>query len=397
MGKLVKKIMLVDIYAIGQNESWFSDMAKKGLHLKKFGRIFIYFEKGKAKKTKYRIDYLKEKPSEEQLDVYHNCGWDFVANNGDFYIFSADDESITTELHTDPIEQGFTLSDLNKRLKLNLTIISVAMVLFFSMIFSIYFLNEEPFLYLIEGQFIQQMLLVVVELYVFYSVIHNYVAIHNLKKCLLQGKEINHKENYRKARLISGILAGLFLPMALLTIFIPIIDIAKSKDNTLPEVNTNLPIIRLAEIEQNPNLMRKTGYNGDNVDWANRVSCDWSLLAPLQYKIDENGTVNGEMWEDGSGEYSPSITTQFYKLTFGSMAENLTLDLINRYVRRNNIEIKEVNTPEFDKMYIAENDIRKQIFAYLDNQVVHVTYFGKAKMEDIIPLISQKILSYQSR
>jgi len=397
MGKLVKRLMLDDMYAIGRNESWFSDMAKKGLHLKKFGPIFIYFEKGEAKETKYRIDIIKEAPSQEQLDVYQVCGWDIVANNGDFYIFSTDEKSGTTELHTDPIEQGFSLLELNKRLKVNLAIISLAMFLFFGMMFSIYFFNDEPFLYMIKGQFVQQMLIVVVELYVFYSVIRNYLAIRNLKKSLLQGKAIDHKENYRKGRLISGILAGLFLPIALFTIFIPLIDIAKSKDYTLPEANTNLPIIRLADIEQKRKLMRETGYyNGnDDVDRANRVSYDWSLLAPVQYEIDEHGIINGEMWGDKSGEYSPSITTRFYKLTFGSMAESLTLDLISRYNYRDNIEIKAINNLELDKIYIAEDDIRKQIFAYLDNKVVHVTYYGKKKIEDIIPLVSEKLFSYQ--
>ena len=54
--------------------------------------LFVHFAKGEAKETKYRIDYLKGAPSQEQLDVYHDCGWDFVANNGDFYIFSADEK-----------------------------------------------------------------------------------------------------------------------------------------------------------------------------------------------------------------------------------------------------------------------------------------------------------------
>lgn len=25
---------------------------------------------------KYRIDFMKEEPAEEQLDVYRHCGWD---------------------------------------------------------------------------------------------------------------------------------------------------------------------------------------------------------------------------------------------------------------------------------------------------------------------------------
>lgn len=395
MGKLVRRLMLDDMYAIGRNESWFSDMAKKGLHLKKFGRIFISFDKGESKETKYRIDYLKEAPSQEQLDVYRDCGWDAVTNNRDFYVFSADEKSCTTELHTDPIEQGFSLSELNKRLKYNLIIISIAMLLFFGMMSSIYFFNDEPFLYMIKGHFVQQILLVIVELYVFYSVIRNYVAIRNLKKSLLQGEEINHNEDYRKARFIGGIVAGLYLPIALFAIFIPFVDIAKSKDYTLPEAQTNLPIIRLADIEQNPKLIREKGYNGNDVDWANRVSYNWSLLAPVQYEIDEKEIINGELWDDKSGEYTPSITTRYYKLTFGSMAENLILDLINRYVWRDNIEIKEVNNLKLDKLYIAEDDIQKQIFAYLDNQVIHVTYYGKGKIEDVIPLVSEKLHSYQ--
>lgn len=393
MGKLVKRLMLDDIYAVGRNESWLSDMAKKGLHLKKFGRIFVYFEKGEPKETKYRIDYIKGTPSQEQLDVYHGCGWDFVANNGDFCIFSTDDKSYDTELHTEPIEQGFLLAELNKRLRNNLIIISICMLLLFGIMASTYAFNDEPFLYMVKHQFVQQMFLVVFELYIFYKAIRDYVVIGNLKKSLLQGKEINHREDYRKARLMGGILAALYLPIALCTILIPLVEISKSKDYTLPEANTNLPLIRLADIEQNPKLTRETSYINRDVDWANRVSYHWSLLAPVQYEIDEHGIVNGEMWEDKSGVYSPSITSQFYRLTFGSMAEKLTLDLINRYVYREDIEVKEVNHQEFDKIYIAEDDVQKQIFAYLDNQVIYVSYYGKKEIEDIIPLLSRKLLT----
>ncbi|MGI6451667.1 MAG: DUF2812 domain-containing protein [Desulfitobacteriia bacterium] len=387
MGKLVKRLMLDDIYALGRNESWFSAMAKKGLHLKKFGRLFVYFEKGEPQATKYRIDYLKSKPSQEQLDVYHDCGWDYVAKNGEFYVFSAERPGIP-ELHTDAMEQGLSLSELDKRLRNNLLIISLAMLLFFGIMASIYLFNEEPFLYMIKGQFVQQMLLVITEIYVFYTVIRNYVTIRNLKRSLLQGKQINHQEDYRKARLYGGLFAGFFLPIALFAVIIPFIDIAKSRDYTLPESKDNLPVIRLAEIEQNPNLLRKTGYTRKNVDWANRVSYDWSPLAPVQYEIDEHGTVNGELWADQSGVYSPSITTRYYKLTFGSMAENLIHDLVKRYVRRDNIEIKEVYHPEFAKVYLAEDGLHQQIFAYFDDQVTHVSYHGKAKIEDILPLLS---------
>lgn len=75
----------------------------------------------------------------------------------------------------------------------------------------------------------------------------------------------------------------------------------------------------------------------------------------------------------------------------------LLLDLINRYVWRDNTEVRDVNHPEFDKQHIAEDDIRKQIFACLDNQVIHVTYYGKERIEDILPLLAQKMIAYQEQ
>ncbi|MGE4284169.1 MAG: DUF2812 domain-containing protein [Clostridia bacterium] len=391
MGKLVKRLMLDDSFAIGRNESWFSDMAKEGLHLKKIGRIFIYFEKGQSKNTKYRIDILKEKPSQEQIDIYHDCGWDLITKGGDFYIFSAQELSHTPELHTDPVEQSYSLSDLNKRLRNNLILVSIAMLWFLGMIFSIYFIGRTPFLYMVQGQFVQQMLLVIVELYVFHTVIRNYIAIRNLKKSLFLGKPINHKENWRKARLINGILAGLFLPIALFAVFIPFIEIAKSENHALPETNTNLPIIRLADIEQNPNLKRKAGYSRDGIDWGNRVSFDWSLLAPIQYEITEHGIVENEMWSDNSGKYSPSIQTNFYDLTFSKIADGLVEDLIKRNIYKPDTIVKELKTTEFDRIYIAEEDIEKQIFAILADKVIYIRYFGNKDADDIIPLLYKTI------
>jgi hypothetical protein len=77
---------------------------------------------------------------------------------------------------------------------------------------------------------------------------------------------------------------------------IPFIQLVKSESKTLPEASPDLPIVRLADVEQNPALVR--GESTDNVDWGNRYTYYWSPLAPVQYEIDENGMVPGGMWED---------------------------------------------------------------------------------------------------
>jgi len=110
MSKIIKKWILDDSWAIGRNESWFSDMAKRGLHLKKIGRQFAHFEKGEVKQTEYRVDVFNEPPIDEQLQIYKECGWNLVTKNREFYIFSSSDPSCTIELHTDPAEQSYTLN-----------------------------------------------------------------------------------------------------------------------------------------------------------------------------------------------------------------------------------------------------------------------------------------------
>ena len=96
-----------------------------------------------------------------------------------------------------------------------------------------------------------------------------------------------------------------------LSAIIPFVQLIKMDTKTLPEASLDLPIVRLADVEENPALVRgEPSYMSDNVDWGNRYTYDWSPLAPVQYETDEHGVVPGKMWEDGSGEYSPTIHTQ---------------------------------------------------------------------------------------
>lgn len=72
MSKSVKKFMPGDLWDFGKNESWFSDMALKGLHLQSIGSWFAVFEKGQPQKTKYRIEVLEESPLRSSLNYTGN-------------------------------------------------------------------------------------------------------------------------------------------------------------------------------------------------------------------------------------------------------------------------------------------------------------------------------------
>lgn len=47
-----------DVYRVGEHESWFMDLAEKGLHLEKMGVRFARFRKGEPQKMEYRVDFF---------------------------------------------------------------------------------------------------------------------------------------------------------------------------------------------------------------------------------------------------------------------------------------------------------------------------------------------------
>lgn len=403
MSNTVKKLVLEDMYRIGRNESWFSDMARQGLHLKKFGRVFAKFEKGEPRNMKYRIDILKRFPDQEQLFVYQDSGWDFVASTGNFYIFSSPESRNAKEIHTDPIEQSYTLEYLQQKMKKSVIAVAACMLLFFGMMYFVIFHDATPVLSLVKGHRIQQIILVILESYVFYIILRNYFAIRTLKQSLSQGVPLNHREDWKQPRRYHIIVTIVIYVIALLTIIQPIMLIATQKAYTLPEDSVPaIPAIRLAEIERNPALIRENGRMRDGVDFLNSVEYSWSPMAPLQYEINEHGIVPDELWDDGSGEYSPSVRTYYYQLTSDWFADGLIKDLIRRYNYRfyedtSSTEYTEqVQDSYFDRLYVFEDDgeINKQIYASVGNIVIFVNYYGNADSDHIIDKTREMLINH---
>ncbi|MDF2614483.1 MAG: hypothetical protein K0S71_2269 [Clostridia bacterium] len=389
MSKIVKKILFEDSWQIGQNVRWFSDMAAKGLHLKSLGRLWAVFEKGVPSQTRYEAVLLDEMPSQQEIMCCRGGGWRLAANRGKFYFFASEQSDNALTFYIDTKKQEEAACNLERQHRKSLVLILVAMLIFLVAMSSVLVLNNEPFLSMVRGAFVQQILLVGVELYVFYTVIRSFIWARRLKKSLLENKPLGGKANWKNHRLLNRAVSTLFLSIAVFTVFIPILQIIRSESYTLSEAKTDLPVIRLSEVEENPLLKRESGYNSRGVDWGNRVSYDWSLLAPIQLEVDEQGIVDNEMWEDNSGIYSPSIHTQFYQLAFNKMTDGLLHDLMKRYLYNPDSRPSKVENSSFDELYIIEEDLTKQIFACWENKVIYVRYHGKKDIEHIIASISR--------
>jgi hypothetical protein len=390
MNKMVKKLPIDDFWNIGKNESWFSDMAAKGLHLHSFGKLFVHFSKGEPTKTKYRIDIMYNNPSNEQLDLYKEFGWNFVANTGIFYIFSTPENSSAPELHTDPEEQGYTLIELDKILKKNVIKISIALLIIIGIMLGLTIFYDEPYILIIDSDFVLPLFFVVLELYVLYITILNYKYVKRLKNSLISGTPINHSENWKKGLWRNRTANTILLVITMLGIIIPTARMVKRNEFTLPETDISLPIIRLADIEENSNLKRETSYH-DDVDSNNQVHYEWGVLAPVHYDVHEHGIVQEQLWNDLSGEYSPSIYTRFYRLTFESMAHGLLKDLMHRNVYHPMAKIEKIDSKYFKELYVVYEDYSKEIFASWDNNVIYIRYHGNQDMEHILDLLINNV------
>lgn len=391
MSKTVLKLRPNDYWRIGEHESWFTDMAAKGLHLKKTGPIFAKFEKGKPKDMRYRIDVKEDRLTDVQKELYKEYGWEFVAKSGKFNVFSSPGDIGTPELHTDASEQSYTLEFLDKNYRQNVIAMSITILFIIGTFFTMLFLIKTPFLSIIEGGYLQQSLVIVINLYTFYSIIQASRSIRALRKSLFEGKPINHHGNWHKSIWIRRFVSVSFIIIAIATMVLPIMALTKMETYALPEGEIGLPIVRLEEIENNPDLERISYPMNDEVDWNNSIRYNWDPLATTQYDINEQGVVSSGMWKDGSGKYSPSISTQFYKLTFSGMAKGLVNDLIKRNLYRNDVEIQNVTHTDFDNLYIVEDNETKQIFASVGKNVLYLRYHGYADIEHIITLAAEKL------
>lgn len=394
MNRPVFKLRPSDYWRIGEHESWFADMAAQGLFLKKMGIHFARFEKGEPRKMKYRIDVNSKKTiPAEQIEIYAEGGWDFVTSYGNFHVFSSSEDLNAPELHTDPAEQAFTLRELDKKLALNAIGVIVGLVLIIGMMTSIWFLDGTPVFVIVEGAAIQQTILTLFIAYTAYHSLRAAISIRTLRKKLAEGKPIDHRAPWKKHHRIHTSAAFLFTVVVGGSAIIPFIQLVKMDTKTLPETSGDLPIIRLSDVERNPELVRSgTTYMSDNVDWGNRLTYYWSPLAPVQYETDESGLVPGKQWGDKSGQYSPAIHTKFYKLTLSSMADELVSDLIKRYKYENSQdEYRKKTHPDLDLLIVHVEKDKKEVFASQGNSVMYVRYHGYADLGSVIDNVVEKI------
>lgn len=397
--KLVRKFRPTDKWYIGEFESWLTDMAQDGLLLRKNGSSFAYFEKCDPQNLRYRIDISTiGELKTEQKEMYNEYGWDFVAKYSYFNIFSSPTYSNVTELHTDPGELSFTIEFLTKKHKFATLFALLALFLYIGISVAFILLRKTPTLDLIEGMLLYDFIASLFFINTTYASIRSAASIKALKRKLVEGNPINHSAPWKKHRRRGLVFYSIWLVVGISYVIVPFIQFVTSRTEPLPVQVDKLPIVRLADLEQNSRLeMYEPGIPLVR-DAANKYNYRWSPIAPVQYKSNEYGRISGVFWEEG-GVYSPSIRTKYYKLRFPTLGKNLVSDLVRKDNDLFSLNYRtDLTHSFFDILLVNESEGYNlmSVYAVKDDLVIYVRYRGYATINTVFEIIAQKIQSASS-
>jgi len=393
--KLVRKMIPVNVYDIAQTQSYLSNMASKGFFLKKLS-TFAYFEKGKPEETTYRLEPLmrnEKKPQEEQLVHYESYGWEYVCTiTKAFHVYKTNKKDYI-EIHTDPITQSYAFEYLNKNLKFSFIISILLLPLATLMLLYSVFLHSQPVLFAVKyGNVTHKIMMLLFAFFTIRQVIINKKKLSLLLKKLKTGTEMSHKSSY-KSSYTPYIFNGLIIFFSILTIIISLFMVTSGWEMNISEYNNSIPTIQLADIERAQNFeIDKDRYK------SNHISYDWTELAPVLYEINERGIVADQMWEDQSGEYSPSLSTEYYQLRFGFLGEPLIKDLIDDaldFFRFEPILYQEILDTDFDKAVFVQVKETQMFFGALDKKVIYIRYHGYEDLTDHFEEIYDNVRNFQ--
>jgi len=413
--KTVKKINDRNYRKIGEHEHWFQDMAAKGLLLKKMGRRFIYFTKDEPKQMRYRILGLYEEPlTQTKKAEYAKQGWDYVTDyyvtmmNYDISVFSSPDERGAPEIFEN---QPGLEKYLNKNKKSG--IIPLVIILIAFGLFEWSLLTNMPLILpYVDWSIEQPLTLLLFFMLFFLSTISAFTRMIKRKDIFDEGLKIDHSAPWEKMRR-SGISA-LFIHILTTLFFIlaPLAGISGSSDTTgsnyllekpgvasilhysyaeknLPAGATNLPIVRLADIEKNPKFEKVKVSFIDGLDQNNNYTYKTNLLAPMKLVTYENGSIYKAVWNE---EGLPYLETHVYQLKYAWMSKYIADDLVKEYIGEQDIgSVEQRSNPELDKLLVYQDDYFTAVIAAKGRAVIYAKYRGDALPDTLIKAVAEKI------
>ncbi|MBQ7758244.1 DUF2812 domain-containing protein [Anaerotignum sp.] len=386
-----RKFIPVEPYEIGALESWFSDMSAEGLYLYDTNTIFATFAVKEPLRMLYHIEpknpYHDNCPPNPQLERYEEKGWRFVCTMSQyFYIFSAEEGAENP--HTDGEEESKLYEPMNKwnfsKLGKLLNIISV-FLLFVMIGIEVSSLSQRNAYRLVtdmEMPFENIPMAVLGFLVPF----QRYLGLKRVQDDLREGIPLHQKtdwEDFVLQRNHKLHYAGCFL--LALSFVVPLLPwIVSYSDKPIEELKHPLPMVALAEIENDPDFYYLDRYfqrdNRPKYEWwereANIAYSDITIGAPTQISFNQAGRIDGKT--DSRGEPYESVLWVDYKKLSSFVSPKEYMDEyfnLSWRAEEKGWTYTTLNDTPFDYAILAEKGDVTELYLISGQKILELKYY----------------------
>lgn len=351
-------------------ESYFSDMAKHGLFLKKWPFFFAEFEQGEPQNRRYRV--VPKGVDPEEKEIFEGSGWHYVCKNGAdaMSIFCTDDET-APELFTDMGSYKVYMKKFIRSCMWNVVLIPILLFVWAFDFFRDFNWAEGPVHFFTDWFGLET-----IACYGSFSVVWIMLLISSIKTLcrIYKNREMQHDKPYRRAlilRKITEVAVVVLLMLAMASM----IQSFRTADITYNEIDQP---VTLAELDSEAWVPLKDFI--DNSEWGDD---DFYYDA---YRYSDFWIEHTNVASDSQDTY---YSANYYELRFEQLAqpwlrEELAMDKID-------MEAIRMPSEEVDYMgYFADDDTQ---YLYIQNgkRIETILYRGSKDLKENLQLFIDDI------
>lgn len=356
-------------YELGENEKFYSGQEARGWRLVKRGAYLSRFARVEPSRARYRVEVC---PSlfleggalpEEQVAVFEDCGWEYVAGRGGLHVFRTPEGSAAPEFYNDPVQQAAALRKVRRDLWVGAAAVPAAFVgawAFFSLTtgvagdrFRAQFIRgvvESPGVFLCYGFWLLAAL---------WQCLRGAWAVSGVYRRLRRGLPMDHAPR-RSFRLVGPALLGLGLAGLLLAAG----QVLARQAGPLP-AQPEGPYLRLEEL----------GWEGEPGRLINQdpgIERTWSPLADRWETLEVLDLPGGgRVW----------LRQEVYRLRCGGLADELAWALReDAPLARDGGSFREIEAPGLDGAWTSGG---LELVAVRGNLAALVTFLDSAGGQEL--------------
>lgn len=409
MTKCKRKLLPAEPYEIDALESWFSDLSAEGLHVQKANALFATFIEGEKKRLLFRMEpkqagalsTLDKIKTEERHAQHKEKGWSFVCKLDQFYVYAA--EEGTADYFATPEEEGAYYPDSLKGNKF-FNFIHIENLLIVVLIAAyIFVLHRQTTYDWVEG-FANPFCNLPV---LFFAILagRRSRGFVKLQRSLAAGEPHHQPTDWqaphlrRKHRLyyvcVAGMIAFVLLP------FLP--NVFSFSDRPIAEVKQPLPMISLAELENDPDFYAVDSYyqrdDGPEIEWwereANLVNSYPTFGSPVDLAYNQAGRIPNQA--DALGEpYESVLWVEYRRLAFFLSPKEYIKEYLGRAYET--YETTALEDTPFDYALLAKGKNHTRLYLVSGQTLLELDYYyGDADLTKHYDLYEKALKEMQKK